>query len=144
MHEIERYEEEDTEEDDTRLMEAGIELGRYADFGDGTSTHYDRIYTTLSYSSLQERNLDLLTANYHDIASLHQHHLAQHERLRDEYSSAARHKRAQVDDTNLRRKKRQLGDFKPADDYLAERWKDGIKSVVELGIEAARLDMEMS
>jgi hypothetical protein len=64
--------------------------------------------------------------------------------MREDFSDNLNQKRRLVDQVNMVRKKRQLVDFKPVNDYLNERWRDGIKSVVDLGIEAARMDMDIN
>ncbi|KAK7681288.1 hypothetical protein QCA50_015675 [Cerrena zonata] len=63
--------------------------------------------------------------------------------LKEDQHEQLTRKRQQIEDINVIRKKRQVVDFKPVNDYLNDRWKDGIKSVVDLGIESARMDMEI-
>lgn len=156
MQEIERYEqeqeqeqdEEDIDETNSGIIKNGIDMSKYSEF---TSTdasgrkniHYDNLYATLSYSSLQNRNLSLLSQNEEQIRQLQEHHLNDLSVIEEQYKEDLHKKRQSIEDINVLRKKRQVVDFKPVNDYLNDRWKDGIKTVVELGIEAQRMDMDM-
>lgn len=162
-HEIERYEEEDDEldlDDEPKILHGGIDTSRYSEFvsapensnfdesikqsNSNDTINYNDIYTTLSYASLQERNLELVLRNYLDLSVNQQQHLQELTQMREDFSDNLNQKRRLVDQVNVVRKKRQLVDFKPVNDYLNERWRDGIKSVVDLGIEAARMDMDIN
>ncbi|KAK6454510.1 uncharacterized protein RJT20DRAFT_136863 [Scheffersomyces xylosifermentans] len=159
--EIERYEQEQWDEDDDdeeahKIMDRGIDLSKYSEFirspssyepQEGSSSddiHYNNLYTTLSYASLQERNIALLMNNNQELMHLHQQHLQELNEIKEDYEVNVHSKRKKIEDVNVIRKKRQVVDFKPVNDYLNERWKDGIKSVVDLGIEASRMDMDMN
>ncbi|ABN66867.1 predicted protein [Scheffersomyces stipitis CBS 6054] len=157
--EIERYEQEQLEEfdddDETALpanvIHGGIDMNRYADFikegsssSGGSEVDRNNLYTTLSYAGLQERNLALLLNNNHELMRLHQQHLQELGNVKEDYTVNLNSKRQMVDEVNVIRKKRQVVNFKPVNDYLNEKWKEGIKSVVDLGIEATRMDMDMN
>lgn len=138
--EIERYEEE--EEPETER--GGVDMSRYSEFdNDEGDIHYDRIYTTLSYSILQSRNLALHEQNHQQISNLQNSHIEAVSAITEQSNERLHEKRQRIDDINIIRKKRQLVDFKPVNDYLNDRWKDGIKSVVDLGMESTIKDMEL-
>lgn len=153
MQEIERYEQEedtDDEQEPDRRLSNGIDLSRYSNFNDDglndnddDNINYNNLYSTLSYSMLHERNLTLMNENNEQLAQLEQNHLSQLSDLKEDQHEQLTRKRQQIEDINVIRKKRQVVDFKPVNDYLNDRWKDGIKSVVDLGIESARMDMEI-
>lgn len=138
--EMERYEEE--EEPETER--GGVDMSRYSEFdNDEGDIHYDKIYTTLSYSVLQSRNLALHEQNHQQISNLQNSHMEAVSEMNEQSNERLHEKRQRIDDINVIRKKRQLVDFKPVNDYLNDRWKDGIKSVVDLGMEATIKDMEL-
>lgn len=151
LHEIERYEEEqqheaDFDESNIGIIENGIDMSRYSQFTakneSGKETIlYDNMYSTLSYSLLQNRNLSLLSQNEDQIRNLQLQHLNNLTVIEEEYTNDLHQKRQRIDDVNTTRKRRQVEDFKPVNDYLNDRWKEGIKSVVDLGIEAGRMNM---
>lgn len=139
LQEIERLDEEDDEPE--HILEA-VDLRRYADFspnGDGAS--HSQLYTALSYAVLLERNALVLGQNEDQLTALQKQHLAQLAQLEDDYEIALSRKRQQAEDLNVARKKRQT-DFGPVNDYLNDRWREGIRSVVDLGVETARVDLE--
>lgn len=152
MQEIERYEQEqddeDIDENNARIIHDGIDMTKYSEFtsaneSGGEDIRYDNLYATLSYSSLQNRNLSLLSQNEEQLEGLHEHHLNDLATIEEEYRQDLSKKRQRIEELNVYRKRRQVVDFKPVNDYLNDRWKDGLKSVVELGIEAKRMDMDM-
>lgn len=152
MQEIERYEQEQDDEDidesNARIIQDGIDMRKYSEFtstneSGGEDIRHDNLYATLSYSSLQNRNLSLLSQNEEQLEGLQEHHLKDLETIEDEYRQDLKKKRQRIEELNVYRKRRQVVDFKPVNDYLNDRWKDGLKSVVELGIEAKRMDMDM-
>lgn len=165
FQEIERYEQE--QDDDTshflpdsrgQFIKDGIDLNRYkhTDIPNDSfnlpndqqqinpNEHDDNLYTSLSYSILQDRNLSLIRQNNSQFDLLQNQHLNELSQLEDDYRNELHTKRQRIDEVNVIRKKRQVVDFKPVNDYLNDRWKDGIKSVVDLGIESTRMDMDMN
>lgn len=139
--EIERYEEEEEVPENGEMIR-GVDMSRYSEF-DNDGIQYDNLHTTLSYSLLQSRNLALHEQNHHQLAGLQNSHVEAVGELDEQYSEQLRQKRQRIDDVNVIRKKRQVVDFKPVNDYLNDRWKDGIKSVVDLGMEATIKDVEL-
>lgn len=112
--EKERYEVEDDE---------GIDMSRYED-------NLEALY----YTNNHYRNLSMILSN--------QTNSTQHQELIDnmehELNDTMDKKRKMIDDINMMRNKRQTIDFKPINDYLSDRWKDGIKSIVDLSVEASK------
>lgn len=84
-----------------------------------------------------------MSQNEEQLEGLHEHHLNDLATIEEEYRQDLSKKRQRIEELNVYRKRRQVVDFKPVNDYLNDRWKDGLKSVVELGIEAKRMDMDM-
>lgn len=153
MQEIERYEQEQDEDEDIDdnnggIIQNGIDMSKYSEFSTRSASgqekiHYDNLYATLSYASLEKRNLSLLSQNEEQLRQLHEAHINDLTGIEQQYSEDLHKKRQSIEDINVLRKRRQVVDFKPVNDYLNDRWKDGIKSVVELGIEAQRMDMDI-
>lgn len=152
IQEIERYEQEQDDEDidetSAKILQDGIDMSKYSEFTTTNASgrediRYDNLYATLSYSLLQNRDLSLLSQNEQQLVQLQEHHISDLEMIEEEYRQDLSKKRQRIEEINVLRKRRQVVDFKPVNDYLNDRWKDGIKSVVELGIEAKRLDMDM-
>lgn len=151
LNEIERYEEEndggDLHDGPTpygTILNEGIDMSRYSEFtGEGDdedSINYNRIYTSLSYSALHERNLAIASTESvtEDLVRIQQNHLNSTRNIENGLSAEVNKKRERLDEINGERKRRQVDEFEPVNDYLQERWKDGIKNVVELGIEAGK------
>lgn len=152
MQEIERYEQEQDDEDidetNAKILQDGIDMTKYSEFtstnaSGGEDIRYDNLYATLSYSLLQNRDLSLLSQNEQQLEQLQEHHISNLATIEEEYKQDLSNKRQRIEEINVLRKRRQVVDFKPVNDYLNDRWKDGIKSVVELGVEAKRMDMDM-
>lgn len=112
--EKERYEVEDDE---------GIDMSRY-----------DDSLEALYYANNHYRSLTMILNN--------QNNFTQHQELIDnvehDLNDNIEKKRKMIDDINMMRNKRQTIDFKPINDYLSDRWKDGIKSIVDLSVEASK------
>ncbi|KAK6203109.1 uncharacterized protein RJT21DRAFT_2465 [Scheffersomyces amazonensis] len=141
--EIERYEQEMQDEDldedleeenEFHIIKNGIDSSRYSN-----PQTTDQLYTSLSYGQLQERNLQMLLNNYQDLSHLNQQQLEQLQSLQQDYVINVNSKRVKIDDINQIRKKQSV-DYKQIDNYLHDKWKDGIKNVVELGVEGSRLE----
>lgn len=123
-------------EEDPEGEVQGISMARYADFGDDLSINYTRMYTTLSYLVLRERSSSLLASNEVQLRQSQQAHLADLLGIEAQYADEVERKRHMVDEINETRKKRQV-DFQPVEEYLLQRWQDGVRSMVDLGIERA-------
>lgn len=119
--EIERYEEEHPDDDEPIVQ--GMDFSRY----DDAPSHMN-----LSYAMLEGRNLKLMAHNmpnrgydqlielYCDVASV--------------YAEASGDKRRRSEEVLSERKRRQL-EFEPVGEYLEGRWRDGIRSMVNMGME---------
>lgn len=142
MHDIQRYEDDEDDEDihneePRQILSDGISMDRYAEFGHGDEVHYSEMYTALSYSMLRERNSLLTAQNARQLRENQRAHLASLSELDRVYQEDADRKRQRVDEANEERKRRQL-DFEPVNGYLEQRWHDGIRSMVDLGIQRAQ------
>lgn len=116
----------------------GIDSDRYIDGSSVANTDSDaKVYESLYYSLNEVSNLSALVQNADDVAGVNQQYYEDLNSMHQHMTENVDKKRKQVNEINSLRKKRQTVDFKPVNDYLANRWKDGIKSVVDLGIEAA-------
>lgn len=155
LHEIERYEEENGSSGlhagnspyYGTLLNGGVDMTRYSEFtnedgeeAEEDNINYHRLYTTLSYSALQNRNLDISSSASvtDDLITIQQNHLRFAQKIENGLETEVNKKRERIDEINRERKRRQVEEFKPVNDYLQERWKDGIKNVVELGIETGK------
>ncbi|EGW33115.1 uncharacterized protein SPAPADRAFT_60427 [Spathaspora passalidarum NRRL Y-27907] len=147
--ERQRYEEEDEEED---IHDGeGIDLSRYNGFisspleGSSSSDsqhNYNNLYTTLEYAHLQGRNLDLLRKNQAELSHLQSRHLQELEGINQELQDKLNNKRQMIDDVESTRKRRQVSEYKPVNDYFQQKWEEGISSAVELNIEAANMKQQ--
>ncbi|KAK6464063.1 hypothetical protein DFJ63DRAFT_311360 [Scheffersomyces coipomensis] len=156
--EIERYElefededfDEDIEgEDDFHIIKNGIDLSRY-NVSEGSSSSSNNsgsnqipsvseLYTSLSYQQLTERNLRILLENNEDLSQFNNDQLQNLQSLQQDYVINVNSKRVKLDDINQIRKRKQM-EFGTVNNYLQTKWKDGIKNVVELGIESSRIE----
>lgn len=121
---------------------AGIKMERYSDFingdmeddGDEENIDHDKMYTALLYSVLRERNAQLGVDNAEErarAASLMNENI---QALDNSQRIALLRKRDRVDEINSQRQAKQV-QFHPVQGYLEHRWKDGIKNLVDVGIE---------
>lgn len=139
FQDIQKYEDDDDDDDhdiDDRILPQGISMDRYSDFGaeeDG-NTH---MYTALSYAMLRERSTSLMAQNAPHIQHAQRTHLAYLSELENVYQEEAARKRLRVDEINEERKRRQL-EFEPVGSYLEQKWQDGIRLMVDLGIQRAQ------
>lgn len=126
---------EEGEEEDNKLEHSGIDMSRYTD-----TSKPDNIYTTMSYSVLQARNDDLVTeSQYRASCAQHINNLSL---LNQACDSSINNKRKALDDLNLNRKKLHMNQ-ENLNSYLNDQWKDGLKSVVDIGVEIKRLEMDL-
>lgn len=142
LHDIERYEADEDDddshnEDHRHILLPGISMDRYMDFGLGDDIRFNDMYTSLSYSTLRERSSSLMAQNAPHLRHTQRVHLASLSGLDRVYQEEVDRKRQRVDDINEERKRRQL-EFEPVSGYLEQRWQDGIRSMVDLGIERAQ------
>lgn len=121
---IERLEQEDEER-------AGISMDRYTQFGDDPR----RMYTAVSYAVLRERNAALHAQNAADVVRAQQAYVELLAQLDLAYQQQLRRKRSRADELTEERKRRQ-GDFEPVAGYLEELWQEGIRNMVDMGLEA--------
>lgn len=136
LQEIERYEHElEDNEDFEGPIITGIDTERYED-----AQESDKVYENLYYSSNEVSNLSALVQNADSVANTNHQYYQQLNGIHQDLDKNVEKKRKQINDVNVLRKKRQTVDFQPVNDYLNNRWKDGIKSVVDLGIERAMND----
>lgn len=121
--EIERYEEEQPEEDEPIIN--GIDTSRYSDDVDN--------YTNLSYSMLEKRNLELMAQNQQNMQASWRRHLQHLGEVESNYEQNLGDKRNRSEEVLSERKRRQL-DFEPVGEYLEHRWRDGLRSMVNMGM----------
>lgn len=151
LAEIERYEEEMSQAGEPGVKEGtqiitGIESFDFEVLRDQStnSEDYDKKLLENLYFAINENsNLVLLQQNGESLKQLNIQYEEEIRALESQLSGSLERKRKQVEEINILRKKRQVNDFEPVNNYLMERWKDGIKSVVDLGVESARLDMDL-
>ncbi|KAM9919975.1 hypothetical protein OXX59_007551 [Metschnikowia pulcherrima] len=116
------------------FLPGGITMDRYTDFGPDDDVDCARMYTSLSYSILRERNAQMGVENANERAQAQK---AAHERLVElekAQKSVLSRKRANVEELKSARQAKQA-QFQPVNGYLEQRWKDGIKHMVDLGID---------
>ncbi|KAM9905900.1 hypothetical protein OXX79_001878 [Metschnikowia pulcherrima] len=116
------------------FLPGGITMDRYTDFGPDDDVDCARMYTSLSYSILRERNAQMGVENATERAQAQK---AAHERLVElekAQKSVLSRKRANVEELKSARHTKQA-QFQPVNGYLEQRWKDGIKHMVDLGID---------
>lgn len=141
IRDIERYEaDEDDDEhidEQRQILRPGISMDRYSDFGAGDNLRYTDMYTSLSYLILRERSSSIMAQNAPHLRQAQRTHLASLSELDRVYQDETSRKREMVEEINEDRKRRQA-DFEPVAAYLEQRWLDGIRSMVDLGIERAQ------
>ncbi|PVH21113.1 hypothetical protein CXQ85_000078 [Candidozyma haemuli] len=121
----------------------GIDMSRYTDFHDeedndadsdnAENINHERMYTSLAYSMLRERNASLALQNDESVNSIRNTHLDSLSKTESSYQNELERKRQRVEEINEARKKRQI-DFQPVNEYLEEKWHDGINSMIDMGI----------
>lgn len=112
----------------------GIDIQKYSDLEDDTNVAKSVIYSDLRLSSLE-----LLGEFGENQLLLNNESLKQ---LNYQLSEANESKKRKIDDLNAYRQSLQEGS-KDMIDYLNNRWKEGIKTNVELGIESLKMELEM-
>ncbi|CAI5757687.1 unnamed protein product [Candida verbasci] len=119
-----------------------IDLERYTNFENNDdaeeSINYKNLYTTLGYSTLQQKHLELLLSNKSDLNNLQIDNLVNLDNVKKDIQININKKRTMIDDIELQRKKRQLNDFKTYQDYYDGKWKNGINSAIMASIEIAK------
>lgn len=131
---------------ETPPMLQGIDMSRYSEFheteeneNEGDSDNLDninheRMYTSLAYSVLRERNASLAVQNDESVDHIREAHLDSLLKLELLYSAELEKKRQRIEEINEGRKKRQI-EFQPVNEYLDEKWHDGINSMIDMGIQ---------
>ena len=127
----------DNDNDEIRNIINGVDMFRYSEFSTSANEliNYDRMYTAYSYTLLHQRNMKILLENIHKARASSQLHLQELEAIRDEYDTNLSRKRKEIQDLNNERKRRQVEQFKPLGDFLENKWKGTLKSLVDLGIQ---------
>lgn len=123
----------------------GIDMSRYTDFHDdhdndddndsdnGEHVNHDRMYTSLAYSVLRERNASLALQNEESISSIRNAHLESLLKMELLYRDQLTKKRQRVEEINMERKRRQL-DFMPTNELQEQTWQEGVNSMVDMGL----------
>lgn len=132
----ERYLEEDEEDDenDSKLDMLGIDMSRYTD------TSISNLYTSMSYAVLQSRNDDLLTPSQY--SATYSQHIQRLLDANTTVESSIGAKRKALEELNTQRKKLHEN-HDSLNGYLSEQWKESLKSVVDLGVERKRIEMNI-
>lgn len=136
--EVEKLDFENEDNDETRKTSInGVDISRYSDFTSSSNemVNFDRMYTAYSYRLLHQRNMKNLLENIHKVRTSSRLHIQELEGIRDEYKSSLSRKRKDIQNLNSERKRRQVERFKPLGDFLANKWKETMKSLVDLGIQ---------
>lgn len=94
-------------------------------------TQEDNVDTALLYAQLQERNLHLWQENQVALREIQNKYIAQLESMKDDMERDNSKKRALLEQVADDRKRRQIEEYAPETEYLKNRWKDGIKGVVD-------------
>ncbi|QEL59947.1 hypothetical protein SBP28_001968 [Candidozyma auris] len=123
----------------------GIDMSRYTDFHDdhdndddndsdnGEHVNHDRMYTSLAYSVLRERNASIALQNEESISSIRNAHLESLSKMELSYRDQLTKKRQRVEEINMERKRRQL-DFMPTNELQEQTWQEGVNSMVDMGL----------
>lgn len=146
MLEVKKYEAKhmDSNDDDFTII-YGIDMDRYSKFEtderDQDYKNLDNLRVTLEYAQLYERNLSLYLenerANYH----AQSHVVTGLKELLSEYDFAISRKRMRIQELEDERKRKKGDEYQRKYQYLQERWNEGIKAIVEMGIEAKRREI---
>lgn len=127
-----KFDEDDDMDEDEEVL--GIDMLRYQD------TTTNNLYTTLSYSILQQRN-DALVKDKQYTAS-YQQHMENLLKLSNTTEASIGNKRQALEQLNGERK-RMHDKQEGLNCYLKEQWKEGLRGVVDLGVEVKRLEMDL-
>lgn len=166
LEEIERYEQEDSSDmsdddydnnnDDDTLPPASGDIGGHdhnhhgimrrgisypvSFYNDADEIDYRAIYTALSHSQLENRNLQLLAATKAEIEACQQAYVSHLTNIHEQLRSQTSRKRKETAELEQSRKKRQTEGYGPVEAYLSQRWHDLIRSIVDMGAEMANRD----
>lgn len=116
-----------------RILSPAIDMERYAEFGDEDDVDYDRLYTSLSYGILRERNSRLLERSFELGLEAQRAIRSSLDEMNASYDQGTERKRQHVDDINSERQLKQA-QFQPVAGYLEMRWQSGIQTLVDRGI----------
>lgn len=115
------------------ILSPAIDMERYVEFGDGDDVDYDRLYTSLSYGILRERNSRLLDQSFELGLEAQRAVKSSLDEMNSSYGQGIERKRRHVDDINAERQLKQ-SQFQPVAGYLDMRWQSGIQTLVDRGI----------
>lgn len=145
-NEILNYEKEIEEEKEGGDLPArirGIDMSRYDNVSRVESPNdpymFSTLYSNLGYAMIHDRNMNLLEQNEDQYKQLQNHNLNVLSNIEQEYEGEILRKRQLVEDVNEGRKKKQVTEVKPVNDYLTDKWKDSIKSIVDLGLRLSQI-----
>lgn len=145
-NEILNYEkelEEEKECDDLPARIRGIDTSRYDNILRNESTNdpymFSILYSNLGYAMIHDRNMNLLEQNEDQYAQLQNQNSNLISNIEQQYQEEILRKRQWVEDTNEGRKRKQVTEVKPVNDYLTDKWKDSIKSIVDLGLRSNQI-----
>lgn len=125
LQELENFDDDD---DDVHI--GGIDVERYH--------HEEYVSTALAYESLHDRNISILEQNAELLRAAQTSHLEELAQLGGQYKEEVERKRGLVDGVNEQRRKRQVVDHQPVEEYLESRWRQGLRLVVAMSAEASR------
>ncbi|OBA23835.1 hypothetical protein METBIDRAFT_30224 [Metschnikowia bicuspidata var. bicuspidata NRRL YB-4993] len=116
------------------FVSGGVSMDRYTDFGPDHDFSYDQMYTALLYSVLRDRNAQLAAEHSAERAHAQKEACESMRQVESLQRDLLVRKRERTEELNLAREAKQM-QFQPVDGYLEQRWKDGIKGIVDTGIE---------
>lgn len=128
------------------ILPGGIDMNRYSSFDDADTTgseSYNALRATLEYAELYERNLEIYLQNTESIAANQERRLDMLLSMESQYTGAISRKRTTTDAINSDRKRQQLDEYLPKISHLHQKWNEGIRALVDLGIETNRRELEM-
>lgn len=123
----------DEQLNDPEFSLGGVDLSDYSNLDNPESLQKSLVFTSLRNKSLRlaskfGKNQWLLSNDLFEESN---------NQIREELN----YKKRKIDEVNLERKTIQL-EAKPVIDYLEERWNQGIKSNVDIGVEVLKLQAE--
>lgn len=115
------------------ILSPAIDMERYVEFGDDEDVDYDKLYTSLSYGILRERNSRLMEQSFELGLEAQRAIRSSLDDLSSTYSQGIERKRQRLDEINSERQLKQT-QFQPVAGYLEMRWQSGIQTLVDRGI----------
>lgn len=145
MQEIEKFEQEQREEDDQQIVQDGIirdgiDTARYNVFkGETTEDNEKFLLAALSYASMERRQLEMQQEHQKEIRESEERCITSISIIKDDYESAFNQKRKMLETIDGERKRRQVEEFEPLNTHLSQRWKESIRSIVDIGAETLNI-----